>query len=193
MYCIAIDDGHGKETAGKRTPAFPDNSVMRENEYNEAVAAYLGKRLQENGFRVLFVAPEKTDIPLRTRVRRANAENADIYISIHANAFGNGWNDVQGIESWIYGKADSKTIRLGTEIQAALIRETGRKNRGVKRSTELYVLNSTRMPAVLVEGGFMTNLEEAELLRSDIYRRKCAVGICKGICRFFDIPYQEEK
>ena len=46
MYCIAIDDGHGMETAGKRTPPFPDGSVMRENEYNAAVAQFLEEMLR---------------------------------------------------------------------------------------------------------------------------------------------------
>ena len=49
------------------------------------------------------------------------------------------------------------------------------------------------MPAVLVEGGFMTNFEEAELLRSEAYRRKCAVGICKGICSYFGVAYMEKE
>ena len=193
MYYVAIDDGHGGETAGKRTPPFADGFVMGENMYNDAVGKLLGELLKKHGFGVLFVAQEEGDTSLQTRVERANAEKADIYISIHANAYGNSWNSASGIESWIYGNADEKTERLADCIQKALVEETGRRNRGVKKSNQLYVLNSTKMPAVLVEGGFMTNFEEAELLRSEAYRRKCAVGICKGICSYFGVAYMEKE
>lgn len=193
MYCIAIDDGHGRETAGKRTPIFADGSVMLENMYNDAVGKLLGELLEKHGFQVIFVAPEETDTPLQIRVKRANAGKADIYISIHANAYGNGWNPANGVESWIYSEANEETIRLAEYIQAAFVQETGRKDRGVKKSSNLYVLNSTRMPAVLVEGGFMTNSEEAALLRSDEYRQKSAVGICKGICKFYGVTYIENE
>ena len=74
---IAIDDGHGMETAGKRTPAFSDGSVMRENEFNRAVVSYLHDELIRNGFSVVLTAPEDTDISLATRVQRANDAHAD--------------------------------------------------------------------------------------------------------------------
>ncbi len=193
MICIAVDDGHGKETAGKRTPYFADGSYMTENAFNAAVAELLIAMLQRCGFRTIAVAKEDTDIPLSVRVKRANQANADAYISIHANAFGNGWNGANGVESWIYDKADAKTVRLGNLIQNALIKETQRKDRGVKKSDSLYVLNSTYMPAVLVECGFMTNKEEAMLLLSTVYRKKCAEGICKALCAYFGVKYVQEQ
>ncbi len=193
MICIAVDDGHGKETAGKRTPHFADGSYMPENAFNVAVAELLIKMLQRCGFRTIAVAKEDTDTPLSVRVKRANQANADAYISIHANAFGNGWNGANGVESWIYDKADANTVRLGNLIQNALIKETQRKDRGVKKSGSLYVLNSTHMPAVLVECGFMTNKEEARLLLSTVYRKKCAEGICKALCAYFGVRYVQEQ
>jgi N-acetylmuramoyl-L-alanine amidase len=195
MTKIAIDDGHGRETAGKRTPAFSDGSVMRENEFNEAVALYLEKALKRCGFDVLMVAPETTDTPLKTRVQRANNAKADVYISIHANAIGDRWSTANGVESWIYEgvKNGSQTYKLAEFVHNYLINATGRRDRGIKRSKDLYVLNSTKMHAVLVECGFMTNLEEAKLLQDDGYRRKCAEGICMGICTFYGKEYKEEK
>lgn len=193
MYCIAIDDGHGMETAGKRTPSFSDGSVMRENEYNAAVAQFLEVMLRRCGFQVLLVAPEKEDTPLSVRVKRANDARADAYISIHANAVGsNGWNQANGIESWVYSKSDAKGKAFARTVHQALVTALGRKDRGVKESDMLYVLKQTKMPAVLVEGGFMTNLEEANLLRNTEYRKLCAEGICKGICDFFDVAYIPE-
>lgn len=192
MFCVAVDDGHGMKTAGKRTPLFPDGSYMPENAYNRAVASYLMDALKRCGFRVLAVAPGDEDTSLQTRVKRANDAKADAYISIHANAFGSDWNDANGVESWIYEKADAKTVDFGGKVHEALVKACGRKNRGLKKSADLYVLRATKMPAVLIEGGFMTNREEAKLLLSEDYRTQCAEGICKGVCSYFGVTYKEE-
>lgn len=192
MYCIALDDGHGMETAGKRTPAFPDGSVMRENEYNAVVAQFLEVMLRRCGFQVLLVAPEKEDTPLSVRVKRANDAKADAYVSIHANAAGSGWNQANGVESWVYSKSDARGKAFARTVHQALVAAIRRKDRGVKESDMFYVLKQTKMPAVLVEGGFMTNLEEANLLRTAAYRKACAEGICKGICAFFGVDYIPE-
>ena len=191
---IAIDDGHGMETAGKRTPAFSDGRILRENEFNSAVAEYLAKDLERNGFDVLMVAPGDQDTALKTRVQRANDTRAAAYISIHANAFGSNWNEAKGVETWIYEKImpDSETYRFAKGIHDALIKATGLRDRGMKRSSDLYVLKNTRMHAALLECGFMTNKEEAALLMDDAYRRKCGEAICRGVCTFYNRKYKEE-
>lgn len=186
---IAIDDGHGKETAGKRTPPFPDGTIMKENEFNKIVAGYLEMELKRCGFSILQVAPEDTDVPLKTRVQRANAADVDLYVSIHANAYGSGWNQANGIETLVYSLNDAKTVDIASKVQKHLVADSGLRDRGVKEDPSLYVLNSTKMPAILCECGFMTNMKEAELLRSDAYRRKCAASICKGICEYYGVKY----
>ena len=193
---VALDDGHGTETAGKRSPAFSDGSVLKENEFNSKTADYLKEALERCGFDVLMVAPEETDTDLPTRVQRANKAKADCYISIHANACGANWNTANGVETLIYEgiKNKSQTYHFAECIHEALISDTGRKDSGIKRSPDLYVLKATKMHAVIVECGFMTNREECELLRSDNYRRKCAEAICKGVCAFYKMQYiQPEK
>lgn len=196
-FKIAIDDGHGNNTAGKRTPAFPDGSVMKENEFNAAVAEVLKRELVRCGFQVLMVAPEAQDVPLQTRVKRANDGQADCYISIHANAYGSDWNEANGLETWIYDKAKgSETWNLAEHIHKSLVEATGLKNRGIKTSGELYVLHATKMHSVLVECGFMTNKNEAELLKDTAYRRTCGIAIAKGVCVFYGKEYvamEEEK
>jgi N-acetylmuramoyl-L-alanine amidase len=191
MIKIAIDDGHGSNTAGKRNPAFLDGTVMKENEFNAGVAELLKEELERCDFQVLMVAPEGEDVSLETRVKRANDGEADGYISIHANACGSDWNEANGIETWIYEKvADgSQTWKFAESIHKKLIEATGLKNRGMKRSSDLYVLKNTKMQAVLVECGFMTNKEEAELLRSTAYRRTCAVAIAQGVCAYYKKEY----
>lgn len=190
---IAIDDGHGTDTAGKRTPAFSDGRVMKENEFNAAVAEYLKTALERCGFGVLLVAPEETDTSLKTRVQRANDTYASAYISIHANAYGTTWNDANGYETWIYEKVmpDSKTYGFAKCIHDAMLAETGLKNRGIKRSSDLYVLKNTSMHAALLECGFMTNRTEAALLLDEGYRRRCGEAICRGVCSFYGKTYKE--
>lgn len=192
MYLIAIGDGHGAETAGKRTPPFANGTVMKENEFNKATVNYLEKELERCGFSVLQTAPEDTDTPLSMRAKRANDAGADLYISIHANAFGSGWNDANGVESWIYSKNDKDTLDAAQKIQSEVIKETGLKDRGIKESgNSLGILRDTKMSAVLVECGFMTNPQEAAMLKSDTYRKKVAKAICRGVCLHFGVKYQE--
>lgn len=189
MLKIAIDDGHGMETAGKRTPIFSDGTYMRENEFNNAVAQLLPDMFKKVGVDTIFVAPEDTDTALATRVSRANVAKADAYVSIHANAYGDGisFNDAQGIETWIYNLSDSNTYNLAKCVQDELVKLCGRRDRGIKESTSLYVLTQTNMPAILVECGFMTNLEEAKLLLSEDYRKRCAEAIFYGVCKHFNV------
>lgn len=189
---VATDNGHGQETLGKRTPPFPDGSVMKENTFNRAVVGYLISELERNGFDTVNVAPEMTDTALSVRTTRANNAGADIYISVHANAFGNGWNDANGIETLVYRIGDNGQTQLAKLVQAKLIAETGLRDRGVKERTDLAVLRDTKMPAILCECGFMTNLAEAKLLVSDDYRRRVARAICKGVCAYYGKKYVAE-
>jgi len=123
------------------------------------------KELERCGFSVLQTAPEETDTPLSVRAKRANDAGADLYISIHANAFGSGWNDANGVESWIYSKKYKDTLDAAQKIQSEVIKETGLKDRGIKESgNSLGILRDTKMSAVLVECGFMTNPQEAAML-----------------------------
>lgn len=189
---VATDAGHGQETSGKRTPPFPDGSVMKENTFNRAVVGYLIAELERNGFDTVNVAPETTDTALSVRTTRANNAGADIYISVHANAYGDGWNDANGIETLVYRIGDNGQTQLAKLVQAKLIAETGLRDRGVKERTDLAVLRDTKMPAILCECGFMTNRKEAELLRSGDYRRKVARAICKGVCAYYGKKYIAE-
>ncbi|MUT67815.1 N-acetylmuramoyl-L-alanine amidase [Paenibacillus sp. NEAU-GSW1] len=187
---IALCDGHGMETAGKRTPTFPDGRVMKENEFNRRVVKLLAKHLERCGFKVLLVAPADVDTPLKARTDAANEANADFYVSIHANAAGVEWNSARGLETYYY--ASSEASKKAAEIlHRHLIAGTALPNRGVK-SADFHVLRETNMPAVLIEAGFMTNLEDAQLLLSEAYRSECAEELARGICEFFSTVYKRE-
>lgn len=194
---IATDDGHGMETAGKRTPLFADGSYMKENEFNRAVIDKLNVHLKRNNFDVLHVSAGDTDVPLKTRTDLANntipngfGRPADAFVSVHANAAGNTWNSkVKGIE--IYYRSGSKEgKKLAQDVQEYLVKGTPLINRGLKTSN-LHITRESKMPAILIEGGFMDNPDEAKLLMSDTYREECAEEIARGLCQYFGRTYIE--
>ncbi|WP_187434568.1 N-acetylmuramoyl-L-alanine amidase [Paenibacillus methanolicus] len=188
---VAICDGHGMETPGKRTPAFADGAVMKENEFNRAVAAKLDAHLKRCGFRTLLVAPADADTPLQARTDAANKAKADLYISIHANAAGEAWGSARGIETFHY-PTSAASKRVAEVLHRHLIAGTQLPNRGVK-TADYHVLRETNMPAVLVEAGFMTNQDDARLLLSESYRNECAEELARGICEYFGVAFKREE
>jgi N-acetylmuramoyl-L-alanine amidase len=194
---IALDNGHGIRTPGKRTPKWTDgtksiytkNDFMHEWEFNRGVVKRLKVELERNGFRVLEVSPTDIDTSIIRRTRAANLAKADIYVSVHANALGNVWNEkVNGIETLTSGKGES--LALGKILQKHMVWASGLRDRGLKDGSWLGVVKGTHMPAVLVECGFMDNPAEAKMLNMAEYRQQMAVALCKGICEYYNVVYK---
>lgn len=173
---IAIDAGHGWDTPGKRTP-----DGMREYEFNRETALFLREFINAD---TLFVHHDSHDMPLVKRVQKVNQARADLYVSIHANAYGEGWTSAHGIETYVYTSRPAVALKMAQSVQNELTAATGRRDRGVK-TANFYVLRKTNMPAILIEAGFMTNREEAGLLKTTQYRKTCALAIADGIKRVF--------
>lgn len=197
-YKIAIDNGHGLKTAGKRTPQLPDGRIIHEWEFNYPTAKKLNETLKRCGFETIMVSDTKEDTPLSTRTERANNAKADLFVSIHYNAFKGVWGDHGGISSHYY-PTSTKGKKIAEIVQEELIKATGLRDRGAK-ADNFYVLRKTAMPAVLCECGFMDNLAEAKLMLNEEYQWKVAEAIAKGICEYFGVKYvpkpapkQEEK
>ena len=169
---IIIDAGHGPNTAGKRSP----DGRMREFHFNSAVADEVKKRLLPDGHTIIFSHHPVVDVPLHERTQLANRLKADLFISIHANAAGSGFNGASGIETFTFSQPQTASKRFAERVQQALCLATKRPDRGVKKA-DFAVLRDTHMPTVLVECGFMTNREELALLQSAVYRRHCAAAI----------------
>ena len=181
-YHWILDAGHGGlspeteeyQTRGKRSPVFPPTSkyageVLYEGVRNRQVLKCLKELLDENNISYSVVSDEWRDNSLSDRVARANKiatekENC-IYVSIHHNAYGKGWNNAHGISTYHFPKSE-KGFRLAGIFNSQTVAEMGWRNRGIK-SANFYVLKYTKMPSVLTENGFMTNLKEAEVLMSD--------------------------
>ena len=188
---ICLDAGHGKSTSGKRSP---DSSLM-EYEFNRDVGRRLKAILERHGIEVIETVTDDTDVSLPERCNIANKNNADYFVSIHANADGNGydWTSVRGWEIHIVGKG-GKAEKLAKAIHKHSIPILGLKDRGI-RISNFQVLRDTDMPAVLIEHGFYTNKEECELLKTESFRQKCAEVDARGILSYLGINYipTEEK
>ncbi|AJD92093.1 hypothetical protein JMA_27760 [Jeotgalibacillus malaysiensis] len=186
MPIVCIDAGHSYNTPGKRSP-----DGMNEYAFNKAAALAAKKVLLQAGITVLTPHRDDQDVPLVARTDLANNGRADLYISIHANAFGGSiWNGVQGIETYIHPLHSSEEKNLAQTIHQQLINSTKRPDRGVK-TADFHVLRETKMPAVLVECGFMTNREEKQLLASESYRKTCGEAIAAGVLTYLGKSIQQ--
>ena len=184
---IYIDQGHNPEGVN----AGAEGNGMREQDINYEVGIYLAELLRDNGnFSVRLSRPTAqtslgttNSTSLQARVNDANTWNADYFISIHTNAAEN--PAANGTEVYVYSQS-SPAYRLAQDIQDSIVDTLGTKDLGVKINTSLYVLRKTSMPALLIELAFITNSEDAELLRNDRYL--FAYAIYRGILDYFNLP-----
>lgn len=182
---IMLDAGHGLHTPGKQTPG----GSMHEWEFNAATAQYVKDILVNyEKVEVLFAHDPsgQVDIALQKRTDYANQCGAEVYVSIHANANGETWGPAKGIETFVYKTNPASSRKLADVVQKKLIERTNRQDRGVK-TADFQVLRETHMPAILCECGFMTNQEEATLLKSADYRIKCAGAIADGLIQVYGL------
>lgn len=195
-YKIAIDAGHGSNTAGKRTP-----NGWLEHYTNVKCANYFDIAMRRCGFETVKIAwddinsKDDADVSLATRQSQIRNSKCDISVSWHANAFGDGksYNAAQGIETLIHNNSvkvkDSGSLAI--KVQNHLIKGTKQKNRGVK-SANLAMCNCVAMgtkASILIEIGFMTNEYEAQLIQSDSFCLECAEEAAQGVCEYFGVTY----
>ncbi|KSU62898.1 hypothetical protein AS034_12440 [[Bacillus] enclensis] len=195
-YLIALDDGHGLGTSGKRTPYIPSiGRQIRENEFNEKVTLYLKGELERCGFRTLLTAPTDGDTPLKERTGLANSRGADALVSNHFNAFDGKFNgpgkDPEGPSLHIYCN-DLNDRRLAESIANYLKQGTKQVFRGIIEQN-LHMTREFNKAAVLVENGFMDNEKEALLMINEVFQRETAKEQARGVCDFFGVPYVTEK
>jgi N-acetylmuramoyl-L-alanine amidase len=188
QYTWLLDPGHGGiiegvyQTAGKRSPHFPDGSILYEGEFNRDVVGRIIKLCHDYDIDCINLVDTEEDLSLRHRVSKANLfhkENRNsIYVSVHANAFGNGrdFNQAKGICTFHHYKSGGGK-RLAASLQNWLTGLTSFRDRGVisnDRWANFYVLRKTHMPAVLSENGFMTNFDDASALMDPDIRQAIA-------------------
>jgi len=182
---VMLDPGHGGTDPGAISP----NRKMKESEIVLDVSKQVNQMLADAGFRTLMTRTTDVNVSLQERAIMANEAKADLYISIHANAATN--TSVNGVENLYYpseldpnDNRDNK--KLAQVFQSEMTKYLGAFNRGIVARDKLYVIRETKMPAVLVEMGFLTNKEEEDKLATSEYRKMVAESIYQSILKYYD-------
>lgn len=173
---VLIDNGHGENTAGKRSP----DGIFREYRYAREIAIELERELRARGIDAERIVREEVDVPLAERTRRVNetcarlGKSSVILVSIHCNAAGNGsdWMNAQGWSAYTsIGKTNAD--KLASEMYLAAEKHfTDRKIRKEYSDGDpdweenFYILQKTKCPAVLTENFFMDNKKDVSYLLS---------------------------
>ena len=181
---IYLDQGHNPRDFN--TGAEGNGYFEQDITYD--IGVRLARLLRQNpNFEVRLSRPSPSTVlgvsnstSLSERVREANAYGADLFLSLHTNAAEN--PRATGSETLVYS-LDSTAARIGEDIVRELTEATGLRNRGVVARPGLYVLRRTNMPAVLVEMGFISNPEDAELMANS--PELFAEGIYRGLLDYY--------
>lgn len=202
---ICLDPGHGGRDSGNRV------WWRQEKNYTLPLALELRDQLKKAGFSVVLTRSTDTTVKLPDRPALANRLKADLFVSLHFNATVAGRDEVEGpetycitpigasssnerIENTEYGSTvgtgltlanrnEQKSLLLAYQVQKALVRNLAANDRGVKRA-RFAVLRDAAMPAILIEGGFMTHPAESKRIYDATYRRQMAQAIVKGILAY---------
>ena len=121
---------------------------------------------------------------LEERVEMAQDAGADIFVSIHQNAYEGTEPGVSGIETWYCGNlADSG--RLAALIHEGAVEGTGAVDRGTQETDELYVIRNAAMPSCLIETAFLSDSAERQNITSSAYQDRLVEGMAQGIMDYF--------
>jgi N-acetylmuramoyl-L-alanine amidase len=201
---LVLDPGHGG--------ADPGSSAGARKAYEKDItldwALRIERLLTNSSWRVVLTRRTDRDVPLLERVAIADANQADLFISLHLNSVENSGGpkapDESGIETYCLTPAgapsnvtrnfeddlrrvypnnefDAQNILLAARVQAELIAATNRKDRGVRRARFMSVVREQKRPAILVEGGFLSNPAEANLLLRPDFRDQMARALCSAL------------
>lgn len=171
---ILLDNGHGYDTKGKRSP----DGRLREYAWAREIAKRIESELRKRGLDVQRIVTEERDISLTERVRRVNnickqvgAGNVCL-VSVHVNAAGSGgWRTARGWSGWVFTRSSANSKRLAQLLYAEAERRGLQGNRSVPKekywTANFYILRYTNCPAVLTENLFQDNKEDVDYLLSE--------------------------
>lgn len=180
---IVIDAGHGGTDRGTRSKV----PFCEEKRLCLQTARLVRKYLEQLGYRVIMTRTTDAFVPLPRRVEIAAQGTSSVFVSIHYNSAQS--KAAQGVEIFFFDAKDdrARTVaskRLAEAILPEVIRRTNASSRGVKKGN-YYVLRENSVPAIIIEGGFISNPEECPLLKSLTYQDLIARGIADGIDHYF--------
>jgi len=196
---ICLDPGHGGRDTGNRV------NWHYEKIYTLALAGELRDQLKRAGFNVILTRTKDAYVDLPDRPALANQRGADLFVSLHFNATPTGKNEVEGPQTYCItpvgasstdaqgegsnhgptpaNRNEDESLLLAYQIQKSLVGNLDANDRGVRRA-RFAVLRDARMPAILIEGGYMTHPYESKKIYSAAYRRQMAQAIVKGILAY---------
>ncbi len=172
IQTIVIDPGHGGADLGAA------DSYVYEKHINLDVARRLERSLQEAGFKTIMTRTKDEFIALSERSVIANRARNAIFVSVHFNSSYR--TAALGIETFF---RSSESEKLANFVQKELIKNTKATDRGVK-TANFAVLRNTKHPAVLVEGGFVSNKEERSAMCDPLYRQIVADSIARAVVQY---------
>ena len=196
---IVIDAGHGGTDSGTKSVL----GYRYEKEFTLDWARRLGWALAPNGWHVLFTRTNDTELSVSNRIAYAEAHKADLFLSLHFNS--SAPNDQQvGLETYCLtptgmpstvtrgfgddsGLAfpnnafDAQNLQFALRVHRALLQVNGKRDRGVRRARFLGVLRGQHCPAILVEGGYLSNPQEAGRIADPAYRQKLAEAVAHAL------------
>lgn len=186
---VMLDAGHGGQDAG--AVAYNEDGTIKakEKDFNLDIALRAQKLLEAKGVEVHMIRTEDVYVDFLRVGGIANDAGTSLFVSIHTNSAT--METPNGIETFGYLEAGSVSNgmtgeRLSQILLDNLLKQTGAYNRGVKEGKSLAVINSTKMPATLIEIGFISNAEECEKMMTEEYRQKLAQAVCDGVLQAFE-------
>ena len=170
FHTVVIDAGHGGiDRGGGPGQAIP------EKPYTLDTAQRLERELQRRGFRTVMTRREDVFVPLPVRTGVANAYRNAIFVSVHYNSAPRA--EAHGYETYYYS---GKSFGLATRLHRAQLATLNTEDRFVRRRG-FFVLRRTDIPAVLLEGGFLTNPSESQTILNSSYRQRWAENVASAI------------
>jgi len=192
---VIIDPGHGGKDTGSQ--AIRDGvEILNEKDVNLDVALRLDKMLKAAGVRTYILREADTTITLYDRPALANAANGDLYVSVHNNSSDKNPN-ARGVEVYYNSKANECDYGLYSKSLAEAVYKEMTDllkipGRGAKSEPAYAVLNKTQMPAIIIEGAFLSNTEDLKLMMTDEFRQNYALAAAKAIIRTLNESVNKE-
>ncbi len=199
LKTICLDAGHGGTDMGEHVGG------IEEKKYTLLLAQELSNQLARAGFNVVMTRTSDVYVDRSERTDIARRRRADLFVCLHFNSSPEDRNEVRGIETYCLTPAgasssnahgetgdtrrlkangnDEKNLLLAYQLQKSLLHGLGAEDRGIKRA-RFQVLREAAMPAVLIEGGFMSHPVEQKKILDPAYRRQMARAIVEGILAY---------
>lgn len=188
MVKVAWSAGHGGfgSTPGKRSP----DGEFEWNFNNIVVEAAMAQMAKYENVQQLRVddASGRADISLIKRTNAANQWGADVYISCHHNAMSGEWGSHGGIETFTFDhpEANKESVTIASAIHPRVVKVMRLSDRGLKKAN-FHELRETKMPAVLVEGGFMDSRVDIKRMRDNKVLQAQGRAIADGVAQHFGL------